>query len=226
MKVLATLLPLAFADFNQIKNDVVSMVANSSMRGFTGQIGQQVDKLNEYGCWCYFYNDHGRGKGQPVDESDGFCKTLHEGYECAIRDAEDRGDACTPWEVTYVSGINQNAGVAAACADFNAGNDCAIAACTVEGYYVETVFAFAFSGSSPDFDQFSHANGFDADPTQGCPVKKGAGGNYSPERSCCGSYPHRFPFKTLDGERACCGSRTYNTQILKCCGNGQVKTNC
>merc|ERR1711879_31934 len=111
MKVLASLLPLAFADFAQIKNDVVSMVANSSMRGFTGQIGQQVDLLNEYGCWCYFYNDHGRGKGQPVDESDGFCKTLHEGYDCAIRDAEDRGDACTPWEVAYVSGINQNAGL-------------------------------------------------------------------------------------------------------------------
>merc|ERR1711934_791554 len=109
----------AFADFNQIKNDVVSMVANSSMRGFTGQIGQQVDKLNEYGCWCYFYNDHGRGKGQPVDESDGFCKTLHEGYECAIRDAEDRGDACTPWEVAYVSGINQADGVASACARLN-----------------------------------------------------------------------------------------------------------
>lgn len=216
---------VAMAGFDQIQGDVTSMLQNSSMRQFTGAIGDQVAKLNEYGCWCYFYNDHGRGKGQPVDETDGFCKTLHEGYECAMRDAEDEGNSCTPWEVSYVSGTNQVEGVAAACATNNAGDNCAIAACTVEGFFVETIFAFAFSGSQADFDSFEHAKGFDAGTDAGCPVKKGTPGTSS-EKGCCGAYPHRYPFKTLDGERACCGTRTYNTNILKCCGNGQVKTNC
>merc|ERR1712000_267674 len=57
------------------------------------------------GCWCYFDDDHGRGKGQPIDDLDGVCKTLHEGYECAMRDAEAEGTTCVPWEVAYVSAI-------------------------------------------------------------------------------------------------------------------------
>ena len=38
-----------------------------------------VEELNGFGCWCYFENDHGRGKSQPVSAVDGACKILHDG---------------------------------------------------------------------------------------------------------------------------------------------------
>merc|ERR1712203_311703 len=74
-------------------------------RAFTGSIGKTIRSINEYGCWCYFGNDHGRGKGQPQDAIDEMCKVLADGYDCAMRDAEDEGTTCVPWEVEYVSAI-------------------------------------------------------------------------------------------------------------------------
>merc|ERR1712187_569229 len=58
---------------------LVEEVAHSSpaaARAFSGQLGNTINGLNEYGCWCYFYDDHGRGKGTPVDGIDEMCKTL------------------------------------------------------------------------------------------------------------------------------------------------------
>merc|ERR1712079_465815 len=78
-----------------------SLFCQDAERAFGGQIGNTINGMNEYGCWCYFYDDHGRGKGTPVDAIDEMCKTLHEGYECAMRDAEDEGSTCVPWEVDY-----------------------------------------------------------------------------------------------------------------------------
>merc|ERR1719219_2851090 len=74
-------------------------------------------------------------------------------------------------------------------------------------------------------EEYSHAQGFDSSTDVGCPVKPGVHGS-SGNKACCGAYPNRFPYKTLDGDRDCCGSRTYNTQILNCCPNGQVKASC
>merc|ERR1711997_109664 len=32
--------------------------------------------LNNYGCWCYFDDDVGNGKGLPRDEIDEFCRNF------------------------------------------------------------------------------------------------------------------------------------------------------
>ena len=47
----------------------------------------------------------GRGKGTPVDEVDGFCKVLADGYQCAILDLEAQGTTCIPWEEVYRLGL-------------------------------------------------------------------------------------------------------------------------
>jgi len=96
MKFLAaSALALVAADKAQIDRSLNRMVMNSSLRAFNQQISQSVENLNEYGCWCYFYDNVGRGKGNPVDEIDAMCKVLGEGYECAMRDSEDEGLDCT-----------------------------------------------------------------------------------------------------------------------------------
>merc|ERR1712066_151542 len=199
---LSSLVALAAADKDSIDRQLLGLVRNSSLRAFTGNIANAVNSLDEYGCWCYFYDNVGRGKGTPVDEIDGFCKTLGDGYQCAILDSEAAGESCVPWEVAYNPGTGAG-----------------------EGQFVDSLFAFLLSGSQIDYQTYGHTNGFDPSHNEGCPVKPGVKG-VSGEKACCGAYPYRFPFKTLDGDRACCGARTYNTQLLNCCGNGQVKANC
>merc|ERR1712168_1604572 len=99
--IAATTFALVAADKAAIDKQLLALIQNSSLRAFTGQIANQIPNLDEYGCWCYFYDNVGRGKGNPVDEVDAMCKTLGEGYECAMRDSEDEGSDCTPWEVAY-----------------------------------------------------------------------------------------------------------------------------
>merc|ERR1712176_1091759 len=200
---ISSLMALAAADKDSIDRQLLGLVRNSSLRAFTGNIANAVNSLDEYGCWCYFYDNVGRGKGTPVDEIDGFCKTLGDGYQCAILDSEAAGESCVPWEVSYNPGTGAGVNLRDSCNTLNSDN-CARYACAVEGQFVDSLFAFLLSGS---------------------PVKPGVKG-VSGEKACCGAYPYRFPFKTLDGDRACCGARTYNTQLLNCCSNGQVKANC
>lgn len=183
-----------------------------------------IDNLNEYGCWCYFGDDHGRGKGSAIDQIDEMCKILHDGYECAMRDAEDEGSTCVPWEVDYESAVGGSAlTIQEECAASNSGNNCAIRACIVEGSFLSNLLDAFVNGGSINQNHL-HSNGFD--PAIGCPVKKSGGGPSN--KSCCGNYPDRFPYKTVGGDRQCCGNRTYNSLTLKCCDtdSSTVKFNC
>jgi len=192
-------------------------------KGF-GQSQAQIDQLNEYGCWCFFDEDHGRGKAQPVDSIDEICKILHDGYECAMRDAEAEGDTCVPWEVNYASAVGGGGlSIAEECQSLNAGNNCAIRACTVEGTFVANIVG-AFIGGAQINQSYKQSNGFDF--ANVCVTKKNGGGPANKE--CCGNYPERFPYKTVGGDRKCCGSRTYNSLTLKCCDSdtSTVKFNC
>jgi hypothetical protein len=199
------------------------LICNAN-RAFSGQIGNTINSMNEYGCWCYFGDDHGRGKGTPVDAIDEMCKVLHEGYECAMRDAEDEGSTCVPWEVAYTSAVGGSGlTIAEECANVNSGNNCAIRACTVEGSFMANLLDVFISGNGINNDN-RHSNGFDQATV--CATKKNGGGPSN--KACCGNYPDRFPFKTVGGDRQCCGSRTYNSLTLKCCdaSASQVKFNC
>merc|ERR1712131_420942 len=72
---------MVFASPEQMQEDLTGLFKNSSsMRVFAGTIANSIEGLDGYGCWCYFYNRHGKGKSQPVDDVDAFCKILHQGY--------------------------------------------------------------------------------------------------------------------------------------------------
>lgn len=44
--------------------------------------------IDGYGCWCNFKNNGQiKGKGKPVDEIDGVCRLLHDGYKCSVVDS-------------------------------------------------------------------------------------------------------------------------------------------
>jgi hypothetical protein len=182
--------------------------------------------LSDYGCWCFFESAHGKGKGKPVDEIDSYCKTLHDGYECILADAADAGIDCVPWEVPYNSAFGSGIptgltmeGLSQECDNNNSPNTCAAWTCKVEGWFVQQYFLYSTAGGIIN-SAFRHANGFDQD--SGCPISTGV----QSEKSCCGSYPLRFPFKTYDGARDCCQTHTFNTNLFQCCPDGHVKMVC
>ena len=162
--ITSSLLAMASADVGTMISQMEVNLQNSSLpRAFTGAVANALNTLvndhGGYGCWCYFYDDVGRGKGTPVDEIDSFCKVLNDGYECAIRDSEDEGVSCVPWEVFYgeeledktyawkqnhvyfcellFSGVFHNPGLGAggalheSCQLTNRGDACAARACTI-----------------------------------------------------------------------------------------------
>ena len=124
---------------NKIKQQIEKLIKSNknNARAFTGNIANVVNSLDEYGCWCYFYDNVGRGAGQPVDYIDSVCKIMADGYQCAIVDSENSGCSCVPWEVYYEPGTGSLENLWASCQSLNEGNDCdaqcATYACAVEG---------------------------------------------------------------------------------------------
>ena len=196
-------------------------------RAFTGQVANTVAQLDEFGCWCYFYDIKFQGRGEPVDEVDGFCKTLQQGYECAMRDGEDEGETCIPWEVSYTPGSGGGDTLVSSCIDMNPNSNCAARACAVESTFVNSLFALLISGQAIDYQSFSHAQGFD--PEAGCATGNARndqeffGPDVTQDYACCGYYPERFPYNTKFGEKACCGTRTYSTSFQNCCSTDPVR---
>jgi len=225
MKLLHLLPSIALADFNQMSTDFSDAVSAFSQANGERTITQSdMALINEYGCWCYFQNDHHKGKGQPTDGIDSLCKRLHDGYTCAMIDAQAMGDTCVPWEVDYTSAVGGSGdNMAQECQALNTGNNCAARACVIEGTFVANLLDVLFSGTQIDNTK-KHANGFDQATI--CATKKNGGGPAN--KACCGNYPDRFPFRTVGGDRKCCGTRTYNSLTLKCCDqeSSTVKFNC
>lgn len=185
-----------------------------------------MDQINEYGCWCYFQNDHGSGKGKPVDEIDTLCKRLHDGYTCAIMDSHDINQECVPWDIEYKSAIGSGllidmdiSTIREECDVQNPDNDCRNWVCKIEGYFLQQLVLYFTHGGSINQGN-RHAMGFN--PANDCPTSFGT----QSEKACCDQYPLRFPFKTYNGARDCCYSKTFNTNLYSCCADGKVKMSC
>ena len=146
-------------------------------------------------------------------------------------DSTDLGETCIAHETAYNEpNVNFMAyptdqSIYDSCM-FSNGNvdNCAVKVCTVEVSFLrewwpiqQQVFKETFD---PEMKRLSHAENFDTSAE--CNINRGG---YS-ERQCCGSYPARFPFRTLDGDRACCDNRTYQTSTFECCDDSTVSLSC
>merc|ERR1711981_97257 len=220
-----SLLPAAFAGFAKMEDEFQNMVMNATAdRSVTSLMGATLNLIDQYGCWCYFEENHGKGKSQAVNDVDSFCKLLHEGYDCAMMDADEAGETCIPWEVDYNTGTSNLDTLVETCTEKNLGQAeeaCATRACIVEQYFITNIFQLFLSGGGQHSPDFLHANGL-FDVAVECPTKSGE----VSEHSCCGPYPFRHPFKTYSGNRACCGSKTYDSNILTCCPDEKVRLSC
>ena len=76
--------------FGELKNKTLGY------RGILeGAVQSTLAPIWNYGCWCYFQDDHGKGSGEPQNSVDQYCQALHHAYTCIIMDAADENEACT-----------------------------------------------------------------------------------------------------------------------------------
>ena len=123
--------------FNNNNSNQRARGRSSSQTSMVSSIQTSIQQISNYGCWCYFQEEHGKGKGAPVDDVDQYCQYLHHGYECAIIDGELEGEKCTPWKQEYNSTVrlgNSQEELNVECERKNQGDNCAIRACLVESY--------------------------------------------------------------------------------------------
>jgi len=233
----------AQADLMRIAKDLGDLFKNATSPGLRSfgstWAAQMLDPINGYGCWCYFQDDHGKGKGIPANEMDEVCRILHEGYECTIYDAEQENDMdCVPWNEVYSSGsglglaaddpdnLSAESALRKECFAANSGNNCAARACSVENYFVVNVFKLFMNDKNLDLSLKHSLGKFDPADPDSCPIKN----TDAPlsEKECCGAYPLRKPFKLIgvNGPRGCCGEKTFNSNILQCCAGDQLKMTC
>ena len=127
---------------------------------------------------------------------------------------------CVPWEIDYATGLQGDTdAIVADCNARNAGDNCAVRACILEGWFINNIFLAFFGANQLDLSK-QHDNGFEVD--EQCPIISGT----RSEHSCCGMYPFRRPYKTYGGARGCCGAKTYDISILTCCSDGKPRLNC
>ena len=90
---LVSILPACtYATFAQMAADYLKLQNLEDKRGLVNAIGLQAfEDIDGYGCWCYFEDDHGLGRGQAQDPIDNHCRTTHDGYSCAIMDHGSTG---------------------------------------------------------------------------------------------------------------------------------------
>lgn len=231
--VIATLaLPMAFAGVSQMDSMLAELGNSSAADGQRSVIGVNspiqttLSQIWNYGCWCYFQDNHGKGSGEAQNYMDEHCRVLHHGYTCVMMDAADENDnTCDPFTheyntITILGAVPEQ--VQIDCETVNAGDNCAIRSCAVESYFVLNIFAEAFGPNTFD-PTLKHDNGFDASVCRGT---GGTGSGSNSPWSCCASYPTRFPFRTGNGRRECCAEVTYDTTMFSCCADTTVSISC
>jgi len=206
-------------------NQLIKQIRQSGNRNVLDTSLANVDK---YGCWCYFDDAVGNGKGEPMDPIDAECRNLHRGYECALA---DYGASCVPWEVVYfpVAGtpfVENFGGVGPACVHTNTVvtqfGECAAAACAIETQFIDDYTSIT-QNYNPQFATYSHTSTGQGNfnPKRNC-VTTEAGTPDKGARECCGTYPYRYPFKTYGGTTQCCQGSVFNSATHKCCLSGSV----
>lgn len=225
--IFSALFGTGYAGMAQMEAKFQQMKSNSTDRALTDMMGASLQNFQQYGCWCYFDDLHGKGKSHATDDIDALCQILAEGYDCAVIDAEEAGGSCVPWEVDYSSGSNNLDFIVEDCENRNA-DTCAMRACIIENWFVTNIFQMFLSGGQIDANKKHIEVGGPFSVEQECPTKpcpEGPGQCFG-DKSCCGSYPTRRVFKTHGGQRACCGSKTYDSDVMQCCADDRVKLVC
>ena len=193
----------------------------------SGPVNLWMQNLQEYGCWCFFDEKHGQGRGQPVDDFDSHCMKYHHAVSCAKLEIE----SCDPYVTTYQITTSQknNGDIHHDC---ETGNDpCQEATCYAQSHFISLLLIEQLQDLQvPDYPNFSARTGnFDNDQC------RSSGPGRERQEMCCGTWKHntkkhlKFPSQL---NRQCCdhptnGSfKTYDASLASCCADGNVRIQC
>merc|ERR1711976_118597 len=188
MLKLVALLPLLFhlvsADsetFQRIYAERLSFIQNvtgqfSTFRGTT----MEMKNLQNYGCWCYFHELHGEGRGQPVDGYDTACMHYHHGVQCAKHEIPDCDPASTFFLSVTMPHPDDPKDMITDCDPAKINNECQIATCYLEAFFAKLLIAQdLIELQNPDYEKYQVQDKTDMCKRHGGPRQ---------DRTCCVDY--------------------------------------
>lgn len=147
------------------------------------------NSLDNYGCWCTLNSNWQSASGKVQNEIDSECRKLVKGYRCAKSDFDF--DFCDPYLISYnefdVQPESTVADMVEFCKTNNAGSDCAINTCVMDGNFIQKMAVLL---ETDYFDELVHDtvggvfNQFDICTNNGIPGEA----NGPIFRECCGLY--------------------------------------
>jgi len=176
-------------------------------------------KIWNYGCWCYFGENAGKGKGQPQNVVDQICKNLQLCYRCVKIDSYADTEICNPANTTYeFQAQNIDGGIETTCKLSNPNNKCAYHTCCCEQDFISKMIELLWNGYIFDY---SYHHSVWTTQWNTCNYH---GGIHTLD--CCGEYPKRRPYFS-DMNMDCCDNRIlYNFNRKQCCSDGTVRDQC
>jgi len=188
-------------------------------------------KFGYYGCWCFpdGPDDMSAGYGEPVDDIDRMCKKLNQCYRCAsMKFGKNECPANADYQFQGVEDAVTGRRYVD-CLDEEGTCERSLCECDKQ-------LAGSIGNLEDDWEQDYHAKwgNFNREQTCRTPASLGWGkesrsmgsyghhgnGGNQPD-ACCGKEGELFPYNTDSGRRSCCGSRTFNTELMKCCPSSE-----
>jgi len=176
-----------------------------------------------YGCWCSVLDHNIAKKGPALDEFDQLCRSLELCRRCIVIDLEAEigpDNGCDPYQESYALDALYTG-------ECDTGlTPCSRKACECEHKFTRDLLAITNSNLQVPDASLLHDGDFNKEQQcdNGKSNESAAGASTAGDVSCCGAYPHRYPYNIAGGERACCGSEVYSTMAKTCCprddGNG------
>jgi len=193
--------------------------------GFIPGVGLMLNNLQEYGCWCFFDEKHGQGRGNPVDSFDSHCMKYHHAVACAKREIE----RCNPYDTSYSITARQEDGgdITYDCETGN--NSCQEATCYAQSHFISLLLQEQLEHLKvPDYPSFSAWKNGGSFDNESCRIGNGARPR---DEMCCGTWKHNTKKLLRFGKhlsRACCDMddgtfKTYDSNLATCCDDGSVR---
>lgn len=175
-----------------------------------------MDNFFGYGCWCIAHGENPllAKRGLPADPIDSVCKDHALCYECARL---DYGHKCDPTQKDYTVVGNTDLVTGEkylTCA--NEDDVCRQTLCECDKMLVEGLVR-----EYAKWDVKYHINTSGFNGHQDCELPEPIH-DWGEQDQCCGTYPHRAPYRSDNGNRQCCNNKTYHTFYLECC-DGEIK---
>lgn len=198
--------------------------------GFIPGVSLLLQNLQEYGCWCFFNDKHGQGRGPPVDDFDSHCMKYHHAVSCAKLEI----DSCDPYNTSYsVTAVNSGAN-GDITYDCESGNDpCQTATCYSQTHFISLLLNEQLANlqvpNYPNFSSWKDGGNFDNG------VCRSSGPGHERQEMCCGTWKHNTKKLLKFGRtlsRSCCDNpsdgtfKTYDMSLSQCCDDGVVRVQC